>query len=486
MPFFLAELVGIVKALFRPLAALTLASLVSLGIHSASFADGDFNRLDFVVDCSLGETGEDDHVITADETLVVSLVNCAEHAIADLDVTGNATMTGSGVLTDSYEEIPSGSVTLTITGDVDLDINFSLVEPEGPDFIDLDIDIYVAAEATDPSSTLLATRTVSIELSPSEVMIREEAIGTPGDSGGDIFLGGFETCQIEPGVHVYSTLDFTISETGEYDFRAVEVSPIDEDLNWGVTKYPSSDPFLVVYQDFDPANPEDGVIGCNDDNDDTGVEAIDIQWSGQEALITETGYIVDDQWPWFRADLEPGDYSLVYLTYRTVGIEDFNAGRYPDDSLIWDPTAISVTYEMWGPESGIVFTTDSAERSESVVVGDPGIFLTVTGRVGYLFESSEVVYGAYAVAPNSAYQLSVQSITNPTMVNRVLASGRVNSGGHLEATTALPRLAAGNYKITFIGTAANGVPLKLTNHVNVDATGKYTSISAERLQPYLP
>jgi hypothetical protein len=141
---------------------------------------------------------------------------------------------------------------------------------------------------------------------------------------------------------------------------------------------------------------------------------------------------------------------------------------------------------MWGPEGGIVFGTEPTERSESVVEGDPGIFLTVTGRVGYLFESSEVVYGAYAVAPNSAYQLSVQSITDPTMVNRVLASGRVNSGGHLEATTALPRLAAGNYKITLIGTAANGVPLKLTNHVNVDATGKYTSISAERLQPYLP
>ena len=147
-----------------------------------------------------------------------------------------------------------------------------------------------------------------------------------------------------------------------------------------------------------------------------------------------------------------------------------------------------------GVNSGYPYLLWEHSEDPCVAVGDssssaaspPGIFLTVTGRVGYLFESSGVVYGAYAVAPNSAYQLSVQSISNPTMVNRVLASGRVNSGGHLEAKTALPFMAAGNYKITITGTSANGDLLKLTNHVNVNERGRYTSISPERLQPHLP
>ena len=177
--------------------------------------------------------------------------------------------------------------------------------------------------------------------------------------------------------------------------------------------------------------------------------------------------------------------------------EDFTQGVWAWTAWIPGETYVEFASSFYSysggsdlTESSIADEGDSPSRNPSPsrdeVEGDPGIFLTVTGRVGLLFESSEVVYGAYAVAPNSAYQLSVQSITNPTVVNRVLASGRVNSGGHLEATTTLPRLTAGNYKITFIGTAANGVPLKLTNHVNVDATGKYTSISAERLQPFLP
>lgn len=471
-----------VKTFFRPLTALALASFVTLGISSASFAEGEFNRLDFVVDCSLGETGEDDHNITAYETLVVTLVNCAGLFLSDHDDTGNATMTGLGVLTDSNVEIPSGSVTLTFTGEADIDFDFSEEQSStGPEFEDLDLDVRVATEVPNPASTLLATRSVSIELTASEVMIREEAIGTEGDDGsGDVYIGGNENCQVEPGLHVYSTLDFSITESGEYDFRAVEVSPIDEDMNWGVTKFPSSDPFLAVYENFDPANPEDGVIGCNDDNDDTGVAAIDDQWLlANDALLTETGYILDDQWPWFRTDMEPGDYSLVYMPFAAMGSEDFNAGRFSGEDPTWDPTAISVSYEMWGPEGGIVFGTEPA------VSGDPGIFLTVTGGAGSLFEGRTVIYGSYAVAPNSPYKLTVQSIANPWRETRVLASGVVNGGGHLEATTRLPRMAADSYRIVFEGVAVDGQPLKLTNHVNVNAAGRFTSISAERLQPLL-
>ena len=113
------------------------------------------------------------------------------------------------------------------------------------------------------------------------------------------------------------------------------------------------------------------------------------------------------------------------------------------------------------------------------------IFLTVTGSAGSLFEGCTVIYGSYAVAPNSAYKLSVQSISNPWRETRALASGLVNGDGHLEATARLPRMEADNYRIIFEGVAANGQPLKLTNHVNVNESGRFTSLSAERLQPTL-
>ena len=132
-----------------------------------------------------------------------------------------------------------------------------------------------------------------------------------------------------------------------------------------------------------------------------------------------------------------------------------------------------------------VLEVDTPSTPSASVSGDPGIFLTVTGGAGSLFEGRTVIYGSYAVAPNSPYKLTVQSISNPWRETRVLASGVVNGGGHLEATTLLPRMAADSYRIVFEGVAVNGQPLKLTNHVNVNAAGRFTSISAERLQPLL-
>lgn len=125
--------------------------------------------------------------------------------------------------------------------------------------------------------------------------------------------------------------------------------------------------------------------------------------------------------------------------------------------------------------------TNSSENS-----GEPGIFITVTGRPGREFEGTDVIYGSYAILPLSPYQVTLQSITDPTDLNRVLASGRTDRGGHLERTLSLPRVTSGNYKIILTGTGANGELLRLTNHVSVDGSGKFISVSAERLQPLLP
>ena len=121
----------------------------------------------------------------------------------------------------------------------------------------------------------------------------------------------------------------------------------------------------------------------------------------------------------------------------------------------------------------------------SEVTGVSGIFLTVTGVAGSLLEGRTVIYGSYAVSPSSTYRLTIQSITNPRRVTRVLDSGIVNDGGHLEASTLLPRMEADNYRIIFEGVGADGQPLRLTNHVGVNASGRITSISAEQLQPTL-
>ena len=325
----------------------------------------------------------------------MTLRNCDGIDIEDNDDTGNATMPDNTVIDDSgTQTVYANFFVVTVVGAADL----------GLDDGDIDVDVYVAGPVDDPTSTLLATEEVTLSLSASETMIREEMIGDPvGDDGsGDIYIAGNEACTVEPGLHVYETLEFTVTKAGTYNFRAVEVSPIDEDLNWGVDKFPSSDPFLAVYETFNPALPETGVVGCNDDSDITGIPAIDDAWDDPsspgddfEGLVTESGDILHWQFPWFRSSLEPGNYTLVYLPYSTVGSTDFAAGQFGSTSdnsdVTWDPIAQKVTYEMWGPAGGIIFgeelaTTGGVEPSFALWAGigivGVGVAVAVARRRG--------------------------------------------------------------------------------------------------------
>ena len=344
------------------------AALLPISLASPAFAVA-YDRLNITVDCVLGEVGEDDHVLRPGDVLNVTFTNCSGLTIEDEDDTGNATMPDNTVIVSgNTQTISSNNFVVTVDGEADLEV----------DGRDPDVEVYVAGPVDDPSSTLLATEEITIELSASETMIREEAIGTPGDDGfGEIYMDGKEQCEVEPGLHVYEALEFIVTTAGTYDFRAVAVSPIDDELNWGVDRYPSSDPFLAVYETFNPALPETEVVGCNDDGDNSGITEVDAAWSGQDGLVTDAGDLLHDEWPWFRTTLEPGNYTLVYMPFSTAGTEDFAAGRFASSSgstTTWDPIAQTVTYEMWGPAGGIVFgeelaTTGGVEPSFALWAG---------------------------------------------------------------------------------------------------------------------
>lgn len=111
-----------------------------------------------------------------------------------------------------------------------------------------------------------------------------------------------------------------------------------------------------------------------------------------------------------------------------------------------------------------------------------GIFLTVHGEAGSILSKTNVRYGSYAIQSNSPYLLSLRE--GSTMASqRVLASGRANSGGHLDRTTALPALPVGTYTVVLSAYDASGNPLILGNILTVNAAGKITSVTPESRQP---
>jgi hypothetical protein len=130
-------------------------------------------------------------------------------------------------------------------------------------------------------------------------------------------------------------------------------------MYYGIQDSPVGDNFLALYSEFDPTDIDSGVIGCNDDGDDPGSAAGDLWAIAQTAadsrgqndrnIYTTTGHILDNQFAWFTATLQPGQYTMVGTLYET-----FTEGEWSDELAGAEVTEASITYEMWGPEGGLV------------------------------------------------------------------------------------------------------------------------------------
>jgi hypothetical protein len=382
---------------FTRFAAIGAAALLPITLATPALAV-DFDRLNFTVDCLVGETGaEDNHTLVPGETLVITLANCAGYYVTENDVSATATLTGGVVLDTTEVVVPSGPATITIVASAsgDADIEFHDIDELSTDpSFDIDVDIETPGTVADPESTLLASEELTVALDANEMMIGEELIGDPvGDDGeGDALVGGFASCDVEPGLHVYESLDFTVNESGVYDFRAVAVSPLSAQLNWGLDYTPSSDTFLAVYNVFDPANPDDGVVGCNDDADDNGVDYVEAAYDEWDATVTDAGDLMHDRFPWFQSELATGEYTLVLMFYQTAGTEDFNIGEYGEtsgsSSETWEPGPQSAVFEMWGPTGGLELGHTLADTGvnpafalwSGLALAGTGIAITVARR----------------------------------------------------------------------------------------------------------
>ena len=118
-------------------------------------------------------------------------------------------------------------------------------------------------------------------------------------------------------------------------------------------------------------------------------------------------------------------------------------------------------------------------------MGLPGIYLYVAGSPGDVLSGTSIHHGAYAVAPSAPYSLTVEPRVSGTGSKRVLAAGVTSSGGHVEEVAQLGALPSGSYKIVMVSYSVAGQPLVLTNHVDVDANGRFVSVSPESAQPVL-
>lgn len=265
----------------------------------------------------------------------------------------------------TFTVLPGDTVTLNLTN-FDSIIEFSgVVEPApiggvpdativadaGDEFVLVDttclnsfyVEVVEASPETIPAGSLLATQTISISSPAPQISLVENDGG-----GGEHQLAGNEDCGLSTdagGAHVYGTLDITVTTAGTYTFKGLFTTPAGSYA--GLNPFdPIEDPFLAVYSAFDPSDPDTGVVGCNDDLNDVGPGNHDAEYRADNSIIE--GHV-----PYFSADLEPGQYTLVLLTWEDLGTSDFEAGTAPYSELDFTVGTKSTTFELWGPTGGI-------------------------------------------------------------------------------------------------------------------------------------
>lgn len=182
-------------------------------------------------------------------------------------------------------------------------------------------------------------------------------------------LGGIDSCYLLQGAHVYASRTLTTNNTTNYTFRITSVSGF------------GNDPFLAVYRGtFDPANPTQNLVACNDDYND---------------LLSQ-----------FSADLTANTtYTVVTTSYGTnVG----GAATYevtPDVTLAGAPVLSNVGVSGVSTTSALLTGTSSSEGTSYYVVqlaseAAPSSTQVIAGQQST--GAAALVSGSSAVAANTA------------------------------------------------------------------------------------
>ncbi|MBU3702014.1 MAG: hypothetical protein FGM58_08210 [Acidimicrobiia bacterium] len=273
------------------------------------------------LDCTAGLPTETIYWTPVSQDVAVTITNCTDYTEFDADY--NVVDTG-----------PATNVTLNLSnailqldGDGDKEFAFNPVYPQHL-----------------PAGELLTTRIFDLPLTAPTM---DTGLDNSGDS--EHYLGGIDTCGLatddpEPSPHIYSTIAIEVLIGGSYTFRGIGSTPPGSYLSSLNATNEIEDPFLALYSSFDPSNPDNGVVGCNDDlNDLFGYG------NTQMAEQLDGGVLMEGHQPYFTTTLSPGKYTLVLTTWSVIDSVDW-ASQGPGE----------VKFEMWGPECGLDISDDPA------------------------------------------------------------------------------------------------------------------------------
>lgn len=327
-------------------------TLLAVGSLLAFPVAANATALTVTVDCATGEGV----AVTMEpgDTLSITTVNCG-WGISDWNVEDS--LLYSLDLGNVNDDLTVGSELVVSSPAAGVGIS-DWIEFEGEAF-DVTLDIHLIPVVENPPESLITTQDATIDGTSPETLdftsVDLWADENDHSVGGEHFVGGNEDeCDVIAGHHEFGTVEFNVSTAGTYTFRIVGVTPSDPDVDPDAEgNYPTSDPYLALYSGFDANSPDDNVVGCNDDRDYTSYNSDDV--------------MLDRQWSEFSAELEPGNYTLVYTSWGVY--EDWAAETEGLDQV--------AHFEFWGPAGGLSIGHNLASTGTNAVTPLNGLGLVL-------------------------------------------------------------------------------------------------------------
>ena len=274
------------------------------------------------------------------DSIEITFTNCDQYGyIYDDSGSGNASTT-AGAITDTTSQYFD---TVTVDGEADLRMY------DAGDYYFADLNVRLPYNMADPEGVQLADSLQVIDAdSPATTTYgTQEEI----DADNEIGIGGdTEHCGILPGEHVYATQEVTVHEAGDYTVRVTGVDPGSYYLNrLDFERNPLRDPMVAIYSAFDPSDPNDGNVSCNDDLNDLVIDSYD--FGDNDFNLTEQGDFLEGHFSYLTATLEPGVYTFVFTTWDAISGDEWVAGSDGNDN--WTPSEGTIYFDIWGPEGGL-------------------------------------------------------------------------------------------------------------------------------------
>lgn len=303
----------------RSLAALLAAAAATLFLTPMA---AQATTTTYNLDCTADQATVRNFVVVGSDSITMHFTNCS---------IGEEYDTNYGVLINSFD----------VTGDIEMFAGDNYGFADGIGGFLAFVNVMYASDENVPSGTLLFTKDMTIGAVPDEF-----DVGSDNSGDNEHFLGTNEDCGLSTDggrMHIYSTITIDVTVAGEYTFRGIGSTPLSQ--FHGAGYHPLGDSFLALYEGFDPANPDDNIVTCNDD--------LNNLFGHDDNEIVEglpDGVLMEGHMPYLVADLQPGTYTLLLSVFDSIGANEWQAGEF----FVWDfaPGEASTRIQAWGPANG--------------------------------------------------------------------------------------------------------------------------------------